>query len=120
MFKILYLIWALLPATLFFMSARASVRRVINAQGREYPVEYLKPAIFCTVFLAVAILIDTYMFQDIVDYFGFQETDLRVIAWLIYPALLSIAAMIQNVFVKKKEREEDEVRKTRLRNYINR
>ena len=114
--EFLYFIWSLLPLTLFFFALKGAAKKATKTPGREFPKEFLKQAIFCAIFLALAIGIDKWLFLSIVDAIPFEEADPRIFRWLLYPAILGIAALVQHFFDKRREaRERDAMRERQLR-----
>jgi hypothetical protein len=116
--KIIYIIWGLLPLALYLIAIRAAMRRTVNAAGKEYPGEYLQQAIFCTIALVLAILVYEYWFDNLVVFFGYGDTDVRVIGWLIYPLILFLLGAVQHRFLKKKEDELEADAKKRKRDWM--
>ena len=119
MTKLVHYIWALLPLCLYLAALRAQWRRSLKLPGREYPGEYLKQAIYCTVALVAAIYVDLFLFDKIVAALGFKDLDMRVVGWLIYPAILTIAGTVQHTFFRKREDEQLAQRKQRQQDFRN-
>jgi hypothetical protein len=108
MFKFMYLVWALLPAVLFYLSASAKVRSAVNRLKKGYAKFYFKQAIYSGIILVVAILVDQKLFYELLEPAAKILTEnsdvaLTIIAWLIYPMLLAFFAAIQQVLSKKEE-----------------
>ena len=115
-----YYIWGLLPVALTVITLRAIVKRILKRPGREYAIDYGKQAAFCWVLLFAAIGIDQSFLDSILSEIPFGEADPRIFRWLLYPALLGVAAYIQHIFDKKAEDKEREERHKRQTNYIQR
>ena len=115
-----YWIWALLPLTLLFITLRAIAKRVLKRPGIEYPGDYIKQVIYTTVFLFVAIGIDRFLLDDFLSTIPLGDADPRIIRWLLYPAVLGIAAYVQHIFDVKAEKLEREERDRRQKDYMQR
>ena len=108
MFKFMYLVWALLPIILFYLSASAGIRNAAKKLKEGYARLYLRQAVYSSVALVFAIYIDQYFFEDLFSPIAQfltanPETGLNIAAWLIYPLLLALFAAIQQAFSKKEE-----------------
>lgn len=108
MVKAMYIVWALLPVILFYMSASAKVRKTAKRLKEGYAKFYFRQAIYSAIFLAIAVIIDQNFFYDLFDpvaqfLTSNPETALTIGAWLIYPMLLAFAAGAQQLFSKKDE-----------------
>ena len=118
--NIVYMIWGLLPFALFALTARAMAKKVLKRPGREYAQDYVKQAVFCSVVLAVAIVIDKYWADDLLGSIPLGDADPRIFKWLLYPALLGVVAYIQHIFDKKKQDQERAERDERQRRFSQR
>jgi len=104
---ILYFIWALLPILQLIITVKAAGKKVTNTGKREDPKYYSKSLIFSVVALLVAVFIDVQFFDNFADLVEDFGLDSRVPRWLIYPALLTAIAVIQQFFTDKKKKEEE-------------
>lgn len=91
----IYLIWALLPISLFLLALWGIVKRAAKQRGREYPADNFRQGIYCLVLLFVAVWLDQQYLSDIASDLASDDLAASVIRLLIYPAVLLIAAMIQ-------------------------
>ena len=113
-------IWALLPTALIVIALRGYWRKTFQSGLRDYPTDSLKQGIYCVVLLVVAIAIDRSVFDDIFAALPLDGVDPRIPRWLIYPALLSVAAAIQNIFHKRKLEQERREMVTRQQKFTQR
>ena len=115
MFQVCYLVWALLPVTLFIMSVRAFIRQKMNCQGKEYVRDVLPAAVYATVALVIAIGIDQLGFDSFLESLtaGFFELDARIVKWLIYPAVLVVMSSVQHQKKRSEEFKKDADRRSR-------
>ena len=108
MFKFMYLVWALLPIILFYLSASAGVRKAAKKLKKGYASLYLRQAVYSSIALGIAICVDQSFFYDLLRpvaqiLTSDPETGLNIAAWLIYPFLLVLFSAIQQTFLKKEE-----------------
>ena len=114
---ILYLIWALLPLALLWITIKASAKAVTKTGKREYPKAYLSQLLLTTGIFLIAILIDSFLLPPIADELTSFGLDARLIRWLIYPALLAGVAVSRQVFIDKARKEEDAEKTARRMKY---
>ena len=115
MFHVVYVLWGLLPFVLFLMTLRAWFRIVMKRPGREYPLRYLKQAIYTSVVLALAIFTDQWFVDDLLDFVGggMLHNDIIRFAW--YPALLTVLGILQKPIDGKEKRVFSDDLRARMR-----
>jgi hypothetical protein len=107
---VLYLIWALLPLALFWLTVKSALKTALKSGTREYPKSYFKELLFSTVAFIVSIGIDRLFLAPESVLVSFVEgfgIDHRLLRWLIYPAIITAAAMLQQVFIDRRIKEDD-------------
>ncbi len=114
---VLYFIWALLPLVLLWSVLRAAGKKVVKTGGRESPAFYSKQLAFSVVMLAVAILIDKQFFEELAPTLSDIGIEPRIVRWLIYPAIMTIAAVIQQKITDKRNAEGEAEKKARRMKY---
>lgn len=115
MFQVCYVVWALLPIALLFLSARAFVRQRMKCQGKEYVRDVLPAAIYAAVAFVIAVGIDQLGFYSFIESLtaGYFELDGRIVKWLIYPAVLVVMASVQHQKKRSEEFKKDADRRAR-------
>ena len=111
--KFLYVIWALLPLALIFMSINAYLRRVTKRPGEEDIKNYLKQAVFCSIILAMAIGIDQTFYEGMIRIVSSNQSFISIARILLYPFLLLCIAYLQAI----KNREYKKAQEVRSRPY---
>lgn len=114
---LLYFIWALLPVALLWITMKAAAKKVTNTGNREYPSNYLKQLIYSTIALIIAIIVDTTIFPSVSELLASYGIEPRVVRWLIYPAILTLGAVIQEISIKKENAELEAEKKARRMKY---
>lgn len=114
---LLYVVWGLLPLALLWLTVLSGSKTALKRGTREYPKSYLRELVFSSLALVGAIVIDktmlspTSLLRLTIESFNI---DYRIFRWLIYPAIIAGAAMLQQRFIDK-ERAEAEAEKTARR-----
>ena len=117
---LLYFVWAILPLALLVMTLHTATKSALKAGKRDYPKNYFKELVFTTVMFVVSIVLDkTMLAQDshlkiFIESFG---VDARLIRWLIFPAIITVAAMVQQHFIDKKNLAAGAEKKARRMKY---
>jgi len=117
---LLYFVWGLLPLALLIMTLHTATKSALKTGKRDYPKNYFKELVFTTLMFVVSIVFDKQMLaQDsslklLVESFG---VDARLIRWLLFPAIITIAAMIQQYFINKKNVAGEAEKKARRMKY---
>jgi hypothetical protein len=110
----IYWIWGLLPFCLFVISGRAAMRRAFKARGKEYPLETLRSAIYATICMVIAIIIDQYFLDDLLEMIP-ANIDWSIPRFLVYPFVLLVGALVQQASINKKQKiHNEEMRKRQL------
>ncbi len=99
-YKLLYLIWGLLPLSLFLLALWARVKRIAKVHGREPAGEYFVQGLFCLAVLLVTIWIDSNFFDAIMEAALGGLVDPSIPRFLLYPVVLLVAAQLSGL-VKK-------------------
>ena len=107
MFRILYILWLLLPLSFFLLALWAVVKPALGVSGRENAKQYSLQGFYCALGLALAIAIDqASWFEGAIEMLSFGWLDISVARWLLYPALLVLGAYIQR-YVRKEEKQRN-------------
>ena len=100
--SILYILWLLLPLSFFLLAFWGLVKPYFNVYGKENVRLYMGQAVFCSVGLVIAILIDkSEWFADLVERLSVGMLDINVARWLLYPGVLLAMATAQKFIMKE-------------------
>jgi len=100
---IYHFIWMLLPLVLLWLLLRALYRSFVLKLQAEHVGELSSETTFSTLVLIISIVLDSYIFVDLTDGISWGPFNLALANWLIYPALMMIAAGIASKVFEKKE-----------------
>lgn len=101
MFHAIYVIWFLLPLLLLGLAAWAVLKPVFGVSGREDSGDYLKQGLFCLVGFGIALLIDSYSFDEFLLMMSADSQQaVQIVHWLLYPAVLLVMSYIHKLWQK--------------------
>jgi hypothetical protein len=104
---VVYFIWALLPLAQIVIAVRASVKKALKVGTQEEPKNYWRSVAFSLFALALAICLDKLLYESIAELMESFELDARILRWLLYPAVLALLAVVQQIFIDKRNKEEE-------------
>jgi hypothetical protein len=113
---VLYFIWALLPIIQLIITMKAAGKKVTNIGRREDVDHYSKGLLFSVVGLLFAVFIDIKIYPSLAEVIEEYGIDSRIPRWLIYPAILTAIAVVQQSIRDKKQKlDEAEITARRLK-----
>ena len=95
MSNLIYILWALLPFTLFIFGINASLKKASKLGGKENIKDYFEQATYAFVILLFAIGFDKIFFGKACEYFGIYGQVRILIGWLIYPIFIWLTVSIE-------------------------
>ncbi len=101
--KGIYFVWGLLPVCLCLLVLWALYKKALRLQGREYPKDYLREAIYTGLILFVAIAFDKTAYDSLIELIFSDEDTIMIVRWMIYPAFLCLAAVLYDFVGKRSE-----------------
>lgn len=117
---LLYFVWGVLPFALGVMTLHTATKSVLKAGKRDYPKHYFKEFVFTCIMLCISIYLDKNLLAEdsalriFIESFGL---DYRIVRWLIYPAIITIGAMINQHFINKRVKAENAEKLARRMKY---
>lgn len=104
-----YITWSLLPLCLFLLAGWAVCKKIFKMHGKEDGKEYAKQGFYCSVILAVAIPLEQSLSAGLfLTLLG--PTEAKIVSWLVYPALLLVAAWMQGWYEAREEKKREAAR----------
>ena len=94
MYHGVYILWALLPFTLFCLAMWAVMKKWFKIAGREDPKQYFNQAVYSLMCMIAAILFDQYCLEEIVNAVTMGMLDVDMVRFLLYPFVLLIGAAL--------------------------
>jgi hypothetical protein len=106
-------IWALLPIILFILAFRFFPSYLRKRPEARFFIPLLKQALYAAIFLAIAIAADYWGDEYILQ----TKKEIQFLRWLIYPAIMLVAAKFQQQFIDRDNAAKDKARKDRQKKY---
>jgi hypothetical protein len=116
----LYFIWAILPIALLWMTLQSGTKTALKTGKRDYPKNYFKELAFCSAAFVASIFLDKTMLAEESSFKLLLESlgiDHRLVRWLIYPAIIVLASVINQYFIDKKRKEDNKEKVARRMKY---
>lgn len=112
---LVYLFWGLIPLGLLIVALITFFNNMSREQTNEYVSDYMKQFCYTAGLFVVFIVLDKTVMPAVAEIKTLKSIGLDpiIIRWLIYPALLVLAASIQQHFDDQKVEEEQQERRKR-------
>ena len=105
---VLYGVWLLLPLSFFLLAVWAVLKPVFKVHGQEYYGDYFKQGLFCSIGLALAIVIhQSDGFNNFIEAYSHRWFNLSIASWLLYPSILVVMAYINRSIQRYRGVEEE-------------
>ncbi len=100
-----YIIWAVVPLTLVFISIRGFYKYRLRKGLRDDYRFSLRQGIYAAVILGLAIVCDINLFDPLMESFQVQDKVSNIVRFLVYPGVLLVVSILQGLVTKRKEKD---------------
>ena len=91
---ILYILWCLIPLFFFVMALWAKLEQVSNRSQAQNPGDFFRNGVFVAIAVAVAILIDQFLLQSLVNFISPSWLPIGLCRVALLPIILYAMALI--------------------------